>query len=92
MTHLTPLLNTCQLNPEASRTNVSEETPFNWHPLSACRHPAHHKELLEHDEPSKGSPAKPSPNPDDAEPIVRRPMGLPTTAGCGTARDMNPGP
>jgi hypothetical protein len=29
MTRQTELLNTCLLNPEASRTNVSEETPFN---------------------------------------------------------------
>ncbi|XP_071003193.1 voltage-gated potassium channel regulatory subunit KCNG4-like [Oncorhynchus clarkii lewisi] len=36
---------------EFSRTNVSEETPFNRRPGSACRHPAHHKESLEHDEP-----------------------------------------
>ena len=27
----------------------------------------------------------PRPNPDDAGPIVRRPMGLPITAGCDTA-------
>uniref|UniRef100_A0A4W5KNJ0 Uncharacterized protein n=1 Tax=Hucho hucho TaxID=62062 RepID=A0A4W5KNJ0_9TELE len=33
------------------------------------------------------TPAKPSPNPDDAGPIVRRPMGLPLTAGCDTAQD-----
>ena len=25
-------------------------------------------------------------NPDDTEPIVRRPMGLPITAGCNTGR------
>ena len=30
-------------------------------------------------------PAKPSPNPDDAGPIVRRPMGLPVAAGCDRA-------
>ena len=27
----------------------------------------------------------PKPNPDDAGPIVRRPMGLPIMAGCDTA-------
>jgi hypothetical protein len=32
-------------------------------------------------------PAKPSPNPDNAGPIVHRPMGLPITAGCDTSRD-----
>jgi hypothetical protein len=32
MTHQTALLNTGPLNPEASRTNVLEETPFNWRP------------------------------------------------------------
>eukprot|EP00063_Salmo_salar_P070491 XP_014045326.1 PREDICTED: UDP-N-acetylglucosamine transporter-like isoform X2 [Salmo salar] len=58
MTHLTTL------NPEASRTNVSEETSFNWRPGSAHRHPAHHKESLERHEPSKAPPARPSPIPD----------------------------
>ena len=28
---------------------------------------------------------RPNPNPDDTGPIVRRPMGLPITAGCDTA-------
>ena len=32
--------------------------------------------------------AKPSPNSGDAGPIVCRPMGLPITAGCDTARDQ----
>ena len=31
------------------------------------------------------TPAKPSPNLDDTGPIVRRPTGLPITAGCDTA-------
>ena len=70
MTRQTAVLNSRSLNPEASRTNVSEETAFNWPPKSAFRHPAHHKKLLEHDEPNKVPRAKPSPNPDDAEPIV----------------------
>ena len=87
MTRQTALLNTRQLNPKASRTNVSEDTPFNWRPRSACRRPTRHKESLERDELSKALPAKPSPNLDDAEPIVRCPMGLPVTAGCDTAWD-----
>jgi hypothetical protein len=87
MARQTSLLDTRPLNPEASCTNVSEETLFNWQPLSACRHPACHKESLEHNEPNKAPPAKPSPNPDDAGPIVHRPMGLPITAGCDTARE-----
>ena len=33
------------------------------------------------------TPAKPSPKPDDTGPILRRPMGLPITAGCDTAWD-----
>ena len=33
------------------------------------------------------TPAKPSPNQDDAGPIVPRPMGLPIAAVCDTARD-----
>jgi hypothetical protein len=32
------------LNPEASRTNVSEETPNNWRPCQHALHPARHKE------------------------------------------------
>jgi hypothetical protein len=32
--------------------------------------------------------AKPSPNQDNAGPVVRRPMGLPITASCDTARDQ----
>ena len=46
-----------------------------------------HKESLEHDGTRKSRPAKPSPNPDDAGPIVRRLMGLPVTASCDTAWD-----
>ena len=33
-------------------------------------------------------PAKPSPNPDEAGPIMRRLMGLPVVAFCDTARDQ----
>jgi hypothetical protein len=36
----------------------------------------------------KAPPAKLSPNPDDAGPIVCRPMGLSITAGCDTAWDQ----
>ena len=82
MTRQTALLNTRPLNPEASRTNVLEEIPFNCRARAACRHPSRHKESLEHDEPSKATPAKPSPYQDDAGPIVRRPIGLPVTASC----------
>uniref|UniRef100_A0AAZ3NQU2 HIT domain-containing protein n=1 Tax=Oncorhynchus tshawytscha TaxID=74940 RepID=A0AAZ3NQU2_ONCTS len=53
LTRLTVLLNTRQINPEASRTNVSVETQFNWQPGSACRHPAHHKESLECNRPMR---------------------------------------
>uniref|UniRef100_A0AAZ3QPA8 Tc1-like transposase DDE domain-containing protein n=1 Tax=Oncorhynchus tshawytscha TaxID=74940 RepID=A0AAZ3QPA8_ONCTS len=82
------LLNTLPLNLEASRINVSEETPFTRLPRSACKRPDRHKELQEHDEPSKAPLAKPSLNPDGAGPIVCRPMGIPITAGCDTARDQ----
>ena len=56
---------TCQavLNPEASRTNVSEETLSSWRPESACRDLAQHKGALERDGTRKSLPAKPSPNP-----------------------------
>ena len=53
---LTALLNTRQLSPEASRTNMSEETLLHRRPGSACRYPARHKELLERDETSKAEP------------------------------------
>jgi hypothetical protein len=53
--------------------------------------PAHHKESLERDEPSKAPPVKPSPNSDNARPIVCRPMGLPVTAGNDTAWDRTQG-
>ena len=43
-------------------------------------------ESLERDDPSKAPPAKPSPNSDDAGPIVRRPIGLQIPAGCDTTR------
>ena len=70
MTRLTSLLNTHQINLEASRTNVTEETQFNWRPGSSHRHPACQNESLERDQPSKAPPAKAFPNPDDAGPIV----------------------
>jgi hypothetical protein len=43
------------------------------------------QESLVHDETRISLLAKPSPNPDDAGPIVRLPMGLLVTAGCGRA-------
>ena len=42
----TTFLNTRQLNSEASRTNALEETPFNWRPRAACRHPSRHKSMM----------------------------------------------
>jgi hypothetical protein len=58
MSRQTALLNTHTLNLEARCTNVSEETLSNWWLKSACRRPAHHKESLEHDEPSKAPPSQ----------------------------------
>ena len=49
------------LNPEASSTNVSEETLYNWQPKTACGRPACHKESLEHDGTRTSRSAKPSP-------------------------------
>ncbi|KAM9419583.1 alpha-2,8-sialyltransferase 8E-like isoform 2-T4 [Salvelinus alpinus] len=66
----------CLLNSEARRTNLLEETPYSWQPKS-----------LECDGTRTSRPAKPSPNPDDAGPIVRHLMGLPVTASCDTAWD-----
>jgi hypothetical protein len=48
----------------------------------------YHKELLEHDEPRKAPPAKPSLTPDSAGPIVGPPMGLPVTVHCDKAWDL----
>uniref|UniRef100_A0AAZ3PA97 Regulator of calcineurin 1 n=1 Tax=Oncorhynchus tshawytscha TaxID=74940 RepID=A0AAZ3PA97_ONCTS len=45
------------------------------------------QESLKRDGTWTSRPAKPSPNPDDAGPIVRRLIGLPVAAGCGTAWD-----
>ncbi|KAK6302769.1 hypothetical protein J4Q44_G00271240 [Coregonus suidteri] len=75
----------CLLNPEASCTNVSEETPYNWRPCQRAW-PGPPQESLERYGTRTSQPAKPSPNPDDAVPIVCRLMGLPVAAGCDTAR------
>ena len=71
-------LTNCSLNPEASRTDVSEESLHNWRPNSACMRLARHKESLERDgtRTSRDGP-RPSPKLDDAVPIVRRLMDLP---------------
>ena len=66
MTHQTVLLNT---SPPAATMCQRKH-------YSACRCPARHRELLEHDEPSKAPLANPSSNPEDAGPIVRCPMRL----------------
>ena len=50
--------------------------------------PGHHKESLERNGTRTSQPTKPSPNPDDAGPIVHCLMGLPVAAGCDTARDQ----
>jgi hypothetical protein len=44
--------------------------------------PGPSQELLERDGTRRSLPAKPSPNPDDAGPVVLRPIGLPVAAGC----------
>ena len=73
----------CTLNPEASRTNVSEETPYTWRPCQrACARPAT-QESLEHDGTRASLPAKPSPNPEDAGPILRLLTGLPVATQPG---------
>ena len=54
------LLNTARSNPEASRTNVSEETPCTWQPWLARTAPGPPRESLVHDETRISLPAKPS--------------------------------
>uniref|UniRef100_A0A8C8F818 SH3 domain-binding glutamic acid-rich protein n=1 Tax=Oncorhynchus tshawytscha TaxID=74940 RepID=A0A8C8F818_ONCTS len=49
--------------------------------------PGRHKESLERNGTRSSQPAKPSPNLDDAGPIMCRLMGLPVTVGCNTTRD-----
>jgi hypothetical protein len=73
-----PAKSHCLLNLVASHTNVLEETPYTW-PL--CQHayarPATGVARARWD---KDIPAgyKHSTNPEDAGPIVRHPMGLPS--------------
>ncbi|XP_045543215.1 mucolipin-2 isoform X2 [Salmo salar] len=73
----------CLLNPKASRNNVLK------HCATSDRVSVHAsvppQELLERDGTRTSWPAKPSPNPDDAGPIVHRIMGLLVTAGYNTA-------
>jgi hypothetical protein len=75
------------VNPVACRTNELEETTTG-DLKSAYMHPGRHKESLEHDGTGTSQLAKPSPNPDDAGPIVRRLTGHPVAAGCNTAWDQ----
>jgi hypothetical protein len=65
-----------------SPTNVWEETPSKWGLKSGCLDPARHRGLLERHGARKytGRPKKPSPNPDNAGPIVRHLMGLPVAS------------
>ena len=44
----------------ACRTNVSEETPYNWLPKSACMRPARHKESLAYDVTRTSRPSIPT--------------------------------
>ena len=69
------------LNPEASHTNVLEETLYTWQP---CQ-PGPPQESLECNGTRTSLQTKPSTNPDDAGPIVCRPMGLPVAASCDRA-------
>ena len=55
--------------------------------VSACIALGPPQESLVHDETRTSLLAKPSPNSDDAGAIVRRPIGLPVTAGCDSAYD-----
>ena len=53
--------------------------------VSASTAPGPPQESLVRDGTKTSLLAKPSPNPDNAAPIVRRPMGLPVAAGCDRA-------
>ena len=81
----------CSLNPEASRTNVLEETLYNWRPRSAYRLPSRHNESLERDGTRKSQPVRPSPNLDGAGPVVRHFMGFLVMAGCDIVWDRTQG-
>ena len=56
----------CSLNPEASRTNVSKETRYNWRPKSMCMLPARHRSCSS----AMGQGHSGRPDPDDTRPIV----------------------
>ena len=64
-------------NPEASRNNVSEDTPCTRQPWLARTAPGPPQDSLVRDETRTSLPTKPSPNPDDARPIVHCPTDLP---------------
>jgi hypothetical protein len=66
----------CSLNPEASPTKLSEETPYNWRCVSMHVH-GMPQESLDHDRKKTYRPAKLSPIPDNSGPIVNHLMGLP---------------
>jgi hypothetical protein len=68
-------------NPEASRTNVSEETPCTWQPwFSAhCARPATGVAGAQWEKDIHTGQTLP--NPDDARPIARCPTDLPVAAG-----------
>ena len=79
-------------NPEASRTNVSEETPCTWPPWLAGIAPGPPPESLVRDETIINTPTDQAlPDPDDARPIVHCPTALPVAAGYDRAWGANPG-
>ena len=80
-------LTQCPLNPEASHTNVLAETLCTLATVSSFTAP---QEPLERDGMKTSLPAKPSPNPDDAGPIVRHPTGIPVAAGWDRAWTQTP--
>ena len=78
-------LSQCSLNLEASRTNVSEETPGDCVSVHA---PGPPQETLQREGTRTSQLAKPFPNLDDAGPVVHHLVGFPVAASCDTAWDQ----
>uniref|UniRef100_A0AAZ3RD89 DENN/MADD domain containing 4A n=1 Tax=Oncorhynchus tshawytscha TaxID=74940 RepID=A0AAZ3RD89_ONCTS len=79
------LLNTA--NPEASRTNVSEETPCTWQPWLARTAPGPPQESLVRDETRTSLPTKPSLTRTTLGQLCVPPTDHPVVAGCNRAWD-----
>ena len=79
------LLNTARIQPGCQPHQCVGGNTVPLATWSACTAPGPPQESLVRDETRISLPAKPSLTPDDARPIVRRPVDLPVAAGCDRA-------